>query len=317
MPIEVHCPNPACARVHAVKNRYAGMRGKCPACGSWMYVPDTGALPSMAAPRPQGLHEAAASWKAEPRQAAPPEGRSVRLEDAVAPPAAPAPAGEPAVAAEEGPARPGRKFSWAGALLLVLAMAALGLVWAAPYLPKPEARGSAGPEGEAAALALKGLEDHQFHGHLQALAPCVAGGALLCLLAALVARRFDFPSLLLLYLTTAGAALVLLLALKSYSGEAEILSRAEELAERRRAADGQGQFTLDRGLQLPALVGGAAGACLLLLLTAAAVHRRWWSKLLGVVLLGGLIALAPAWVYQHEWGLAEHIPKAVKDAMPF
>jgi len=27
MPIEVHCPNPECARVHLVKNKYAGMRG--------------------------------------------------------------------------------------------------------------------------------------------------------------------------------------------------------------------------------------------------------------------------------------------------
>src|SRR5262245_63835649 len=50
MPIQVHCPNPVCARVHMVKNRYAGMRGKCPACGSWMYVPRT-PLPAVAAAR--------------------------------------------------------------------------------------------------------------------------------------------------------------------------------------------------------------------------------------------------------------------------
>jgi hypothetical protein len=48
MPIEVHCPNPACARVHRVKNKYAGTRGKCPACQSWMYVPKTGLMPSVA-----------------------------------------------------------------------------------------------------------------------------------------------------------------------------------------------------------------------------------------------------------------------------
>src|SRR5262245_8891612 len=65
MPIEVHCPNPVCARIHSVKTRYAGMRGKCPACGSWMYVPMTGFLPSMAVPRPEGLEETAA-WKTEP-----------------------------------------------------------------------------------------------------------------------------------------------------------------------------------------------------------------------------------------------------------
>ena len=39
MPIEVHCPNPGCARVHRVKDRYAGQRGKCPLCAHWMYVP--------------------------------------------------------------------------------------------------------------------------------------------------------------------------------------------------------------------------------------------------------------------------------------
>lgn len=39
MPIEVHCPNPTCAKTHAVKEKYARARAKCPACQSWMYVP--------------------------------------------------------------------------------------------------------------------------------------------------------------------------------------------------------------------------------------------------------------------------------------
>ena len=39
MPIEVHCPNPDCAKVHLVKDKYVGQRGKCPACSHWMYVP--------------------------------------------------------------------------------------------------------------------------------------------------------------------------------------------------------------------------------------------------------------------------------------
>lgn len=39
MPIEVFCPNPACAKRHWVKSKYAGQRGRCPACKDWMYVP--------------------------------------------------------------------------------------------------------------------------------------------------------------------------------------------------------------------------------------------------------------------------------------
>ena len=50
MPIEVHCPNPVCARIHHVKNRYAGMRGHCPACKAWMYVPTANGMDSVATP---------------------------------------------------------------------------------------------------------------------------------------------------------------------------------------------------------------------------------------------------------------------------
>jgi hypothetical protein len=288
-----------------------------------MYVPQTEQLPSMAAPRPEGLEKAASAWKAAATTAslrgkAGPEVQSAHRKEAALPATGGAATDEPVLATldEPEPAKPRRKFSWPAALLIVLAMAGLGLVFAAPYLPKPEATGAGELAEDASPLNLKGIEDHQFHGHLQMLAPCVAGGALLCLIAALVMGKFDFPSLLLLYLTTAGASLVLLLALQSYSGEAEILRRAGELAERRKAA-GQPEFTVDRGLQLPALVGGAAGACLLLLLAAVVVHRRWWSKLLSFLVLGVLIALAPAWVYKEQWGLSEYIPKEVKDVMPF
>jgi len=39
LPILVPCPNPVCGKVHRIKPRYAGMRGRCPACSAWMYVP--------------------------------------------------------------------------------------------------------------------------------------------------------------------------------------------------------------------------------------------------------------------------------------
>src|SRR5437763_1435906 len=53
MAIAVHCPNPGCAKIHQVKDKYAGTRGKCPLCGSWMYVPvpaPVAAPPKIAAP---------------------------------------------------------------------------------------------------------------------------------------------------------------------------------------------------------------------------------------------------------------------------
>src|SRR4051794_2333128 len=45
MAIAVHCPNPDCAKIHQVKDKYAGTRGKCPLCGSWMYVPAAAPVP--------------------------------------------------------------------------------------------------------------------------------------------------------------------------------------------------------------------------------------------------------------------------------
>jgi hypothetical protein len=39
MPIVVRCANPACDKVHAFKDRYAGMRGRCPACSNWLALP--------------------------------------------------------------------------------------------------------------------------------------------------------------------------------------------------------------------------------------------------------------------------------------
>ena len=104
--------------------------------------------------------------------------------------------------------------------------------------------------------------------------------------------------------------------LHTYRGEAKVMQQVRDLTERRSAA-GQGAATLEPGLQLHALLGGAVGACGLFLLAAVAAHRRWWSKLLGLLVLGLVIAVVPAWVYREEWGIAEYIPREVKDLMPF
>ena len=41
MSIKVKCPNPACNKSMTVKDSWAGKKGKCPACGSVINVPDT------------------------------------------------------------------------------------------------------------------------------------------------------------------------------------------------------------------------------------------------------------------------------------
>src|SRR5262249_54750819 len=79
-----------CAKIHLVKNKYAGKRGKCPACGSWMIIPTTGLMPSMMAPRPAELGQAAAAagaWTEESpspghrREPAKPATRAAMIKD--------------------------------------------------------------------------------------------------------------------------------------------------------------------------------------------------------------------------------------------
>jgi hypothetical protein len=52
MSIEVRCPSPTCGKVHRVKNKYAGMRGKCPDCGTWMPIPRLASPVPASAPGP-------------------------------------------------------------------------------------------------------------------------------------------------------------------------------------------------------------------------------------------------------------------------
>jgi len=40
MPVKVKCSNPACARVMLVRDAMAGKKGKCPACGTVLNIPD-------------------------------------------------------------------------------------------------------------------------------------------------------------------------------------------------------------------------------------------------------------------------------------
>src|SRR5579859_2511923 len=153
MPIEVHCPNPQCAKVHLVKDKYAGMRGKCPACTSWMYIPRV-AAPTMLAHRPEAVAEAARrspepvsdarpvreEWAHPGRKESAEEKEALSVDTHEAP-AWPDDGVQVAEDAEEKPVevqpdteKPKRKFSWLVALLLLLGMGSLGAVAACPYL---------------------------------------------------------------------------------------------------------------------------------------------------------------------------------------
>lgn len=44
MSLKIRCPNKACRAIHAVKEQFAGMRAKCPRCGSVMRIPRPGEL---------------------------------------------------------------------------------------------------------------------------------------------------------------------------------------------------------------------------------------------------------------------------------
>jgi hypothetical protein len=331
MPIEVHCPNPICARVHIVKSRYAGMRGKCPACGSWMYVPRTGYQPSLAVPRPEGLEEAAAAWKsppAAPARAEKEEVTAVLFEDdatIVHQEHSPRVQGERAAPAEEvldavepdvvEAEKPRRGLGWLVTSLVVLGMLSLGAVSASPYLEMATTPATGEFAQDIGAQPPRGIPDEQAAWVTWGSAG-VAAGALLCLLAGLVAGRFGFASVFLLYLTTLASAGIFFLGTFYFRNETKMLDRVREKVENRKALGTKGDVTVNPGQQVYALAGGAAAACLAFLLAAVLMHHRWWSRLLGFVFLGFFIALGPVWVYRAELGIDGFVPAEIGKMIP-
>src|SRR5262245_59737850 len=181
MPIEVHCPNPVCARVHVVKNRYAGMRGKCPVCASWMYVPKNSLMPSHAFPRPAELEAMRRAKEGVPSAGEPTwpdidpgEVKTMPPEDLPRPVPAAAPTAQPP-AKEEAAApaesddvleladeKPKRKFSRLAAALLILGMLGLGVASASPYLERGTNKATGEMERHFGNEVTRGIEpEHQ------------------------------------------------------------------------------------------------------------------------------------------------------------
>jgi hypothetical protein len=326
MPIAVHCPNPACARVHQVKNKYAGMRGKCPACGSWMYIPVTGQMPSMVVPRPGALDEAAAWAAEEPRAAArKPVGRGPvlaelaeeppllaepvqpssrgrpRVEERVEEEAAVVAAAEEAVEAEAAPEKPKKHFSWLAVLLLVLGLLSLGGAAAAPFLAGPSIHRTGDFEGLLPSF-VKGIDEPMI--------PYVAGApgvvaflAFLCLLIGLVGRQFGFINLALLYLCVIASAALLLAGLEWMGRDLKDAEALRERITKLKDQGKQGEAYPIPGMQYPGIAGGAAGACFFFTLAAVFMHRRWWSRILGFFFLAFFPLLVGAWYFRTQLGI--------------
>jgi hypothetical protein len=283
-PIQVHCPNPSCARIHLVKGKYAGLRGKCPACASWMYIPRVEHAPSAAAPRPQ-----------------------VPVAMPIAAPKAQA-AETPAPArAEQGPTTPKKHFSRPAALCLLLGMLSLGAVAATPYLDPGELAASGDVVKALPTRAIEGIKE-DVKPYVIGIPAGAAGLVLLSLLVGLVSGRFGLASLFLVHVSGLVAAALLFLALAVYQQEATSFHVIQEHAQTLRAQGATGEVAPPLGPFVFAGLGGAVGASVLLVLAAVLMHRRWWSRSLGFLWLGGITALAAVWTFKESLGIGVDNP---------
>jgi hypothetical protein len=301
-------------------------------------------MPSIIAPRPAELEEAAAWTRQEaPREArqaarAPEPARqpvaaganreaALAEEEAVLVPevveeAPPRAQVKQAVEEEEAPLveeeyveeakeKPRKHFSWLAVLLLALGILSLGAFAAAPYLEGPSLELS----GDfATRTALK----KQLEGIPSEWALYVAGAAgvtgliaLVCLLSGLIARRFDVLSLFLLYLAVLCSAFLLLSGLEKYNkelGPNGTMAKLKENIQKLKESGVQGDAVPSPGLQYYAMAGGAAGACLFFVLAGLFMHRRWWSRILGFFFLLFWPALMAVWAFRKELGLDTELP---------
>jgi hypothetical protein len=132
--------------------------------------------------------------------------------------------------------KPKRRFSWLAAALLVLGLLGLGAVSASPYLEPPVSNATGEMEKLIGKYGAKGIEPE--HAQVVSIgAGCVAAAALLSLLAGVIAGRFGFASLFLVYLATVGSAVWLFAALATYRADMRNLDKLKSsVAHRRRPA---------------------------------------------------------------------------------
>jgi hypothetical protein len=284
MPIEVPCPNPVCAKVHLVKNKYAGLRGQCPACRSWMFVPN------IAPPTVAGCSDSHRPKESPIRHQPSPSAVSQRETPAVKPKAK-------------------KRFSWAVAVLLLFGILSLGTISATPYLDGSSIQTSDCQEEQA-----QQPEKFKDQGdvYVMAVPACVAGLALLNLLGGLICRQFGFANLFFVYLVTLLAAGLLFLAAFAFHNESSTREKFSDSVEASTVNENPGEAEVVLGQYLYAGLGSAAAACLFFVLAALAMHRHWWSRVFAFVFLAFFVAIGPVWIYQQQL----HID-VLKDYLPF
>jgi hypothetical protein len=292
MPIKVHCPNPACARVHLVKDRYAGMRGKCPACNAWMYVPTGPIIASSIAPpvRKAAARLLAGTGRANGQPDREARGTATALADEPRRTRLLAPTPAPAPAREEPAPQPAKKYmSWMAIVLLLFGILSLGAIAAAPFLPPPDIVSPllATPAGISA-------ESTWFVVGAPAV---VAFLASCCLLWSAITRRFGFISVSMLTTCVLASALLLLWGLQLFHRELGTEGNLEQVLKFNPAVP------VSPGLQFHALAGGAAAACIFFTLAGAFMYRRWWARMLSFFCLAFWPALVAVWVYRTDLGL--------------
>ncbi len=310
MAIEVHCPNPACARIHKVKNRYSGMRGQCPDCKSWMYVPAGDRVPTSAS---------RATLSDEPIVSAAPM-QAIIVEDDEPPLDAPVPrrsrakkskpveADEVSAKSEDEKPVVRRRFSWIGTTCLFLGILGLGAIASSPYLAPATINAT---EGFATTIGKQKVSriDADFGDYTSIIPGVAAGVMLLFFVGGLVTRRQGFLTLSFLYLATMFSSAALFLFLPQYKDEARHTERFDATVAKSKLNGMAGDATLVPSQQFYAAIGGAAGACVFFLLAALFIHRRWVSRIFTFLILGLVIAVAPVSNYRVELGLGDIVPE--------
>jgi hypothetical protein len=348
MAIAVHCPNPGCAKIHQVKDKYAGTRGKCPLCGSWMYVPAMGASPAppmiaapvmvpaidempappreQESPRPAPAAKAAKAVPAR-RPAPEPEPEPVPVPEPVVEEAALLAEEEPAplprrrpnptdeeesvvaeFSAEEEPEEAKPKRHFSWAAVVLLL---LGMLGAAAFAVAPFLPPAELKKTEDFAnLPPPGAIKEDIGLILSGMGGGVAFFALVSLLLSLITRRMGIMSLCPLYIAVLGSAVLLLPGLQWMKELLRDYEKTNTSIKKLQDEGAKGEAVPSLGMQFPALAAGAASASFFLVLTALFMHKRIWSKLLGFVFLSFWPMLVVAWVFHQTLGID-------KQSLPF
>jgi hypothetical protein len=325
MPIEVHCPNPTCAKVHFVKDKYAGMRGKCPACAAWMYIPNQAPPAVLAAtraqpqpppeeevqPLPQEEEELVHPLPATRKKAAAVDEEEAWADTRQARPMKPRAEEEEAVEAEvEPPAASRPYFSWLAIALLVLGM--LSVLGVSATAVKVD--GS--PVVEQSVIAATGefrerygenrprqdiLDQLEFY--VLTVPIGVAVLALLGVLVAVVMRQFGFVPTFLGVLSTLAALILFLAFLHVFRAEALEKDRIEAAVKVAQEKGATGEVTVSLGLYLWVGLASAGAATLFFLLGTMFMYRRWWGSLMVLLFISALAGLGVGTIYAKELGM--------------